>query len=122
MQSICRYELCEIAAEIIGREMDTPDFLRSNPENVEYKNSRYLYVYFCHVHLDAPFPIIRKTLWSVYKYPKTVYQVFGRAYKRNKQQEQRFLIQVFKQEMEKQLQGRQVREHGQQIKLDYGTR
>lgn len=122
MQSICRYELCELAADIIGKELETPDFLNHNIKEREYEKARYLYVYYCRVHLNCSFRVIRRTLWIVYRYPKTVYQVFGRQYKRHKEQEDKFLIQVFKDEFEKRLQtytsqGIILREYGRQLTL-----
>lgn len=122
MQSLCKWELCELAAEIIGKELETPDFLNNNIKEREYEKARYLYVYYCRVHLNCSFRVIRRTLWPVYRYSKTVYQVFGRQYKRHKGQEEKFLIQVFKDEFEKRLQtyapqGFILREYGKQLTL-----
>lgn len=122
MQSLCRFELCELAAEIIGSELDTPNLTEIDSNKQDYEKARYLYVYFCHTHVNAGFPLIRRTLFHVYKYPKTVYQVFGRAYKRNKDQQMRFLIGVFKSEFDKRIKEYKsnniaIRSYGEQLKM-----
>ncbi len=102
MQTICRFELCNLAAEIIGEELSTPQFTDKTIFTHDYDKARYLYVYFCHTSINASFRLIRRTMLC-YDYPKTVYQVFARSYKRRKDPEYHFYFTIFKSELEKKL-------------------
>ena len=110
-----------LAADIISEEMNTPNFTEINHKQQDYDKARYLYVYFCHTHLNAGFPLIRRTL-LVYTYPKTVYQVFGRMWGRRKEEENKMLLSYFCSEYERRVKDLksnniQVREYGTQLKI-----
>lgn len=121
MKSICRYELCELAASILEKEFNTPNLTQVDGNTSDHWKARYFYVYFCHTHLNASFMLIRRTM-PVYKYPKTVYQVFKRAYERRKDNELKFTISWMKSEFEKKLQEYKshnfmIKQEGKQINL-----
>jgi hypothetical protein len=121
MKSICRFELCELAAEIISKEFNTPNLTLVDGKTADHEKARYFYVYFCHTQLDASFLLIRKTM-PVYKYPKTVYQVFKRAYERRKENENKFLLSWMKSEFDRRIeqyksQNFMIRNEGKQINL-----
>lgn len=121
MQSLCRFDMCELAAQLISAEFNAPAFCEVDGKTGDYEKARYFYTYFCHTHLNASFRLIRKTM-PVYKYPKTVYQVFKRAYERRKENENKFLLQFIKQEFEKKIQEYKTRDfmirgEGKQIYL-----
>lgn len=126
METICRFELCSLAADIISNELSTPNFTDNQIHSTDYNKARYLYVYFCHTSINASFRLIRKTLLC-YEYPKTVYQVFSRSYKKRKGQEFAFYCSIFKSELDKQMKdykGHQVTYPtiGRQMKLFDGNR
>mgnify|MGYP000237523282 FL=1 len=102
MQSLCTFDLCELAAQIIADECSTPNFTIEKPKIKDYENARYLYVYFCHNHINASFPIIRRTMLC-YKYPKTVHQVFRRMYLRRKDNNLKMTLHYITKEYEERL-------------------
>lgn len=123
MESICRFDLCLLAEDIIGNELNTPDLTKTNLNKNDYEKARYYYVYFCRTHLNASFRLIKQTM-PVYKYNKTVYQVFGRAWKRRKKDDNEFMINYFKRVFETKVkdlktQNIQVRAEGIQMKLNF---
>ena len=123
MQQLCRFELCLLAEEIIGEEYEAPQLTVNYVNNINYHKARYMYVYICRVVLDAPFQLIRKTM-PVYAYPKTVHQVFKRAYERRNKDDNRCQIAWIKKELENKIttfksQDITVRQEGVQIKLKY---
>jgi hypothetical protein len=83
--SLCRFDLCSLAADIISKEFNTPNFTQEG-ETKDFNRSRHLYTYFCFTELNAPQTLIRSTL-RYYKYPKTVYQVLRRVYFKRKDQD-----------------------------------
>lgn len=122
MQSMCRYELCQIAAAIIGKELEADDFLNNSIAERNYEKARYLYVYYCRVHLNCSFRLIRHTLYPIWNYKKTVYKVFERQYERRREQEYAFLIQYFKEEFERKMKdykdkGIEIKCEGKQLKM-----
>lgn len=70
-------KICHIIRKVVETEFS--DILCN-------KEARYVYVYSCYVIGKVPLMIIRNTV-DIWKYSKTVYQVFGRIYKRRKEYE-----------------------------------
>lgn len=97
--SLCRFELCLLAEQIIGEEFNTPNFTRVTVGSSDYEKARYFYVYICRVHLNASPRLIRQTM-PVYAYKKTVYQVFKRMWERRKKEDNEFVINCLKREFD----------------------
>ena len=102
MQSLCTYDLCDLAAQIIADECSTPNFTIEKPKIKDYENARYLYVYFCHNHINASFPLIRRTM-PCYTYSKTVHQVFRRMYFRRKDNDLKMTLHYITKEYDERL-------------------
>lgn len=123
MSSLCRFELCQLAEQIIGQEFNTPNFTRLTIGNSEYEKARYFYVYICRVHLNASPRLIRHTM-PVYSYKKTVYQVFKRMWERRKKEDNEFLINSLKREFDRKVNSLishdvTVRAEGVQMKMNF---
>lgn len=84
----CSKNLCEIIADIVGKEFNAPNFTASG-KGPNFEKARYFYVYICRVHADASFQTIRQTM-PIYTYSKTVHQVFRRMYERKRQDKEKF--------------------------------
>ena len=122
VDSLTRFELCQIAAEIISKEFNTPKFTEQG-ESKDYDRSRYLYTWFCFNDLNAPQRLIRHTM-PCHKYPKTVYQVIRRMYLRRKDQDLKtdlaYIKSRFNVEMQKfESQDIKPRKDGRQLKIEY---
>lgn len=122
MECLTRYDLCNLAAKIIGEEFNTPDFTSNKTLSKDYERSVYLYTWFCFNEINAPQRLIRHTLWQKHKYPKTVYQVIRRMYERRKDNEIRSDIQYIKNRFNKELANYTVRgiepvREGKQMRL-----
>jgi len=89
MECLTRYDLCNLAAKIIGEEFNTPDFTTLRTNSKDYEKARYVYTWFCFNEINAPQRLIRQTL-PCHKYSKTVYQVIRRMYERRKDNEVKF--------------------------------
>ena len=123
MEFTCRFNLCHLAEKIISREFNTPDLTKASVDSGEYDKARYFYVYICRVHLDAPFLVIRESM-PVYKYPKTVYQVFKRMYERRKKEDNEFIINMIKRDLDKEIEamrlgGISLPIEGKQMKMNF---
>jgi hypothetical protein len=118
--SLCRFDLCSLAADIISKEFNTPNFTQEG-ETKDFNRSRHLYTYFCFTELNAPQTLIRSTL-RYYKYPKTVYQVLRRVYFKRKDQDLKtdlaFIKSRFHVELQRfEAQDIKPRKDGKQLKL-----
>ena len=125
MDSLTRFDLCNLAAEIISKEYNTPNFTE-NGEGKDYQKARYVYTWFCFVELNAPQRLIRQTM-TCHKYPKTVYQVIRRMYNRRKEQDIKSDLQFIKQRFHVELQRFEAkdikpRKEGKQLKIEYASR
>lgn len=123
MEQLCRFELCNLAEQIIGEEYEAPHLTLIKNEEYKYQKARSMYVYICRVYLDASFQLIRKTM-PVYGYPKTVHQVFKRAYERRNKDDNRFQIAWLRKELENKIttlksQDITVRQEGVQMKMKF---
>ena len=115
MQSLCREQLCYKLEQIIASELDTPNLTKGG-NGSNYEKARYLYVYICHIHLDAEFKLIRRTM-PIYNYQKTVYQVFRRMWMRRKEQENAYMIAYLKRVFDEYKQTANVRTELKQMKM-----
>jgi len=118
--SLCRFDLCSLAADIISKEFNTPKFTEQG-ESKDYDRARYLYTWFCFNELNAPQRLIRHTM-PCHKYPKTVYQVIRRMYLRRKDQDLKtdlaYIKSRFNVEMQKfESQDIKPRKDGKQLKI-----
>jgi len=120
-ESLCRFELLGLLETIISEEFNASNFTMVDGKKMDHEKARYFYVYVAHTHVNASFRLIRRTM-LVYKYPKTTYQVFKRAYERRKEQDNRFLIEYLKREFDNKVKdlkskGIVMRADGTQMKI-----
>lgn len=121
MECLTRYDLCSLAAKIIGEEYNTPDFTTLRTNAKDYEKARYVYTWFCFNEINAPQRLIRMTL-PCHKYPKTVYQVIRRMYERRKDNEVKFDLLSIKSRFNEELNSYKVKaiepvKVGKQLKL-----
>jgi len=121
--SLCRFELCQLAEQIICEEFNTPNFTQVDINNSIYEKARYFYVYICRTHVNASPRLIRQTM-PVYGYKKTVYQVFKRMWERRKKEDNEFVISCIKREFDKKITTLKshnvtVRAEGVQMKMNF---
>lgn len=120
-ESLCRFELLGLLENIVSEEFNAGDFTMVDGKKMDHEKARYFYVYLSHVHVNASFRLIRRTM-LVYKYPKTTYQVFKRMYERRKEQDNRFLIEYLKREFDNKVKDLKahnitIRSEGTQMKI-----
>ena len=123
MESLTRFDLCNLAAEVISKELSTPDFTNKKTGKRDYEHARYLFVWFCFNDINASPKMINNILFPCWGYKKTVYQVIRRMYEKRKDETIKSDLESVRFEYRQQLnkyvvQGIKPLKDGKQLKID----